>query len=229
MKAYMNWSSGKDSALAFYRAQQSGLYDIAALFTVVHAQSQNVPMHETPLALIHRQAQSIGVPLTSLPMEPGVSDDLDRTQMLQWMVQCKQQGIDTALFGDLYLEPLRARREKKLEGSGIQAAFPLWGSQPRQLMDEWIDAGFKAILTCVDGAVLDESFLGRTIDAQLLRDLPPSADLCGERGEYHSFVFDGPIFRSPVPFRVIRKYYRDYPAMEKGGQGCHRYGYLDIG
>lgn len=150
-----------------------------------------------------------------------------RSAMNRQMERFKDQNIAAALFGDLYLEELRKRREDNCRLQGIRAEFPLWGMDTRELLYEFIKQGFKSIVTCVDGSMLDETFVGRIIDESFIHDLPPNADICGENGEYHSFVFDGPIFSKPVDFEIGRKYYRDYPKDDDISKQ-NRYWYLEL-
>lgn len=225
-KAYFNWSSGKDSALALYKAMQSGIYDIQSLFTIIKKNGSKIAMHEIGIDLLKRQAKSIGIPLTILELDLTASSDEYKKLMKMYMEKFKEGQINTALFGDLYLQELRNQRVENCKQQGIQAEFPLWNSNPDELMREFIALGFKSIVTCVDGAVLDESFVGRVIDESFLRDLPDGVDICGENGEYHSFVFDGPIFSNPVEFKIVKRYYIDYPNETNTRQ--NRYWYLEL-
>lgn len=224
-RAYFNWSSGKDSALALYHAVRSGEFSVEALFSVVKAGSGRVSMHETGVGLLERQAEAVGIPLVLLSFDPeGPAEDY-RAAMAEQAGRFRAQGLTTALFGDLYLEELRKSREEKCGKMGIKAAFPLWHMPQKEMMAQFIGLGFRAVVTCVDGRVLTEDFLGRVIDEDFLRGLPAGADPRGENGEYHSFVFDGPIFSHPVGFQAKKRYYRDYP---DGNGGSHRYWYLEL-
>ena len=225
-KAYFNWSSGKDSAFALYKALQSGMYDVQALFTILKKGDAKIAMHEIGLDLLKKQADSIGLPLTVLEFDVTAPLEEYQASMQMQLERFKAQQIYTALFGDLYLENLRNQRIENCRQQGIQAAFPLWNHKPQQLLQEFISLGFKSIVTCVDGSVLDESFVGRVIDESFINDLPECADPCGENGEYHSFVFDGPIFRKPVEFEIVGRYHRDYPNETNTMQ--NRYWYLEI-
>lgn len=225
-KAYFNWSSGKDSALALYYAVKSGQYDVLSLFTIVKKHEAKIAMHEIGMDLLQKQAHAIGIPLSVFEYDTKASEEEYQSSMKKQMALFKHQNITTALFGDLYLEDLRKRREENCGLQGIKADFPLWGLNTKELLLEFISLGFKSIVTCVDGLLLDESFVGRVIDKSFLHDLPPNVDICGENGEYHSFVFDGPIFNKAVKFDVIQKYYRDYP--NKDGSKQSRYWYLEL-
>ena len=184
-------------------------------------------MHEISIDLLRRQADAIGIPLSVLEYDLAAPEEEFRSAMNRQMERFKDQNIAAALFGDLYLEELRKRREDNCRLQGIRAEFPLWGMDTRELLYEFIKQGFKSIVTCVDGSVLDETFVGRIIDESFIHDLPPNADICGENGEYHSFVFDGPIFSKPVDFEIGRKYYRDYPKDDDISKQ-NRYWYLEL-
>jgi uncharacterized protein (TIGR00290 family) len=207
-KAYFNWSSGKDSALALYRAVMSGLYDVRALFSVVKTDGR-LAMHEVGEALLRRQADAIGIPFHPFHIDTSWTDAEYAACMSKAVGRFKAQGIATALFGDLYLADLRRRRDEHCGMNGIKAEFPLWHVEPMDAVDEFISLGFKAVVTCVDCSVLDGSFVGRNIDDGFISELPAGVDVCGERGEYHSFVYDGPIFRRPVDFKINGSYCRE--------------------
>ncbi len=222
-RAYCNWSSGKDAALALHEAMTSGDYEVLELFTVIRQDGGRVSMHEVGRELVQRQADSIGLPLHCFPLDLRAPAAY-QTAMAREMAGFYARGITTAIFGDICLEALRESREKRCAESGMRTAFPLWGQEPDILLERFLSLGFRAVITCVDAAVLDESFLGKVIDRDLLARFPPGVNLCGENGEYHSFVFDGPIFREPVPFRLGRRYYKDF----SGRKGMERFWYVEI-
>ena len=224
-KAYMNWSSGKDSALALFYALGSGLLQVESLFTVVQADGK-VAMHNVPQPLLKRQAQAIGIPLALLGMDSRAPAAEYHAALRRQTALFKARGITTALFGDLYLDALRQAREQSCRQSGMSAAFPLWGLSPQEVMARFIDLGFQAVVTCIDNSVLDESLLGSRLDHSFLRRLPQQADPCGENGEYHSFVFDGPIFTRPVPFAPRGSFSLDFPDPDSGR--LRRYCYLEL-
>lgn len=225
-KAYFNWSSGKDSAMALYYAIKAGKYDVQSLFTIIKKAEGRIAMHEIGMELLQKQADAIGIPLSVLEYDLTAPEEEYKSAMKEQMEIFKSKNIKTALFGDLYLEELRRCREQNCRTQCIRADFPLWNLDTKELLSEFINLGFKSIVTCVDGSVLDESFVGRIIDESFIRDLPENADICGENGEYHSFVFDGPIFRKPVEFEIVRKYHRDYP--NENGEKQSRYWYLEL-
>jgi uncharacterized protein (TIGR00290 family) len=221
LRAFFNWSGGKDSALALYRVRQSGEWHVQRLLTTVSENFQRVSMHGVRKELLERQAQSLGIPLVKCRLPDAASMQIYDTRMMEVVAGFKTEGINTALFGDIFLEDLRAYREQKLAQSGIRAAFPLWKRNTRELIHEFVDLGFKAIIVCVNQRRLDKSFAGRFIDREFIEDYPDAADICGENGEYHSFVFDGPIFEQPIAFAVGETVCRDYtPPQAKDDEAC---------
>ena len=222
-KAYFNWSSGKDSALALYKVLKSGIFYICSLLTIIKKDGSKIAMHEIGIDLLRRQAESIGIPLMVFELDVTASPDEYKKSMEKQMVKFKEEHINTALFGDIYLQDLRDQRTANCKQQGMQAEFPLWQSNTDELLKEFISLGFKSIVTCVDGSVLDESFVGRVIDESFLNDLPDGVDVCGENGEYHSFVFDGPIFCNPVEFEIVQRYHIDYPDETNILQNRHWY------
>lgn len=224
-KAYFNWSSGKDSALALYHALHGGEFAVQTLFTAVSQEHGSIFMHETGPELLARQAEALGLPLRLFPFSPHWNSDEYTAAMRAQAEELRAQGISTALYGDLWLEGQRQRREEQCRRMGLRAAFPLWGRKPAELLREFFELGFKAVLTCVDESALPREFLGETLSPELLAAFPAGADLCGENGEYHSFVFDGPVFRHPVHFRQQERFCREYPSP---GGGTRRFSFLRL-
>lgn len=209
--AYFNWSSGKDSALALYIAQQSNEFNIQYLFTSINGVFNRVSMHGVRTELVEQQAKKIGIPLIKmeLPEMPSM-EDYEKI-MLEKLLFFKEKGIQDTLFGDIFLEDLRKYREDKLQTLGITAHFPLWKKDTKEMILDFLQLGFKTIVVCVNEQFLDQSFVGRVIDEQFLADLPPNVDPCGENGEFHTFIFDGPIFDEPVTFEIGEIVYKTYP------------------
>lgn len=209
-KTYFNWSSGKDSALALFRLLQDKRYSVEYLLTVVNRHHNRVTMHGLRTELLQQQVKSIGIPsgIIELPEQPRNSEY--ESIMTQKLVEWKSAGFTHSAFGDIFLGDLRSYREHQLEALDLKSVFPLWKIDTVQLMHEFIDRGFKAITVSVNAELLDQSFAGRLIDYNFLNDLPANIDPCGENGEFHTFCFDGPIFKNPVPFSVsdtvLRKY-----------------------
>ena len=220
-KAYMNWSGGKDSSLCLHTILQDERYSVDCLLTSVDAVHNRISMHGVRRELLNEQAKSIGLPLHTieLPEQPGMYEY--EQAMLQKVSALKEEGHTHAVFGDIFLEDLKLYREKKLAEVAIECVFPLWKIPTPDLMNEFLDLGFKAIIVCVNEKYLDKSFCGRLIDESFVRDLPPHVDVCGENGEYHSFVFDGPIFKYPIPFTKGEIVYKHYEAPQTTDNSCN--------
>lgn len=201
MKAFLNWSGGKDSALCLSIAKEQGIA-VDALVTSVNTVRDRITMHGVRRSLLQQQAASVQLPLYSieLPAEPGM-EAYEKAVSLS-NAEMKNSGYGTAVFGDIFLEDLRLYREKLYAKDGISCRFPLWKMKSSMVMKRFFDLQFKAIVVCVNGELLDPSFCGRLLDESFIRDLPPDVDPCGENGEYHSFVFDGPYFNKPVDVRI---------------------------
>ncbi|HEU4553339.1 MAG TPA: ATP-binding protein [Chitinophaga sp.] len=200
MPAFMNWSSGKDACFALWNLQQQGLYDVRYLFTTLNAGFNRVSMHGVRETLLEEQARQINIPLKKAYLQEQASLQDYNALMQAQMAGMLQEGIQHAVFGDLFLEDLRQYREGQLALMGMTGVFPLWQQDSRQLLLQMIKAGFKAIVVCANARYLGADFAGRIIDEQFLADLPPGVDPCGENGEFHTFVFDGPLFTAPVAF-----------------------------
>ena len=215
----MNWSGGKDSALALHYCLKQGI-PVRKLLTNINAAYDRISMHGVRRALLEQQAASIGVPLETieLPEQPSMQDY--EAAVRAKLTAFKQAGIDQAVFGDIFLEDLREYREQQLAAVGMSALFPLWKKDTWTLVKEFIDLGFKSVIVCTKSEVLDRSFCGRLIDHSFLADLPSGVDPCGENGEYHSFVYDGPIFSRPIPFSTGETIFREYKAPEESSDEC---------
>lgn len=216
--AIFNWSGGKDSALALYHTLRNPDFKVRKLLTSINSETDRISMHGVRLSLLQKQAELIGLPLSllSLPGEISMAD-YDKL-MSDKMDQIKSEGITTSIFGDIFLEDLKNYREQRLSEVGLKGYFPLWKRDTVELVHEFIDLGFRTIVVSVDGSKLDKSFVGREIDQSFLDDLPPGIDPCGENGEFHSFVFDGPIFNKPVPFRRGEVVGKDYKLSKETGE-----------
>lgn len=210
-KALFNWSSGKDSALALYKIIQEDQYEVCTLLTSINKEFQRISMHGVHVHLLEQQASLLGIPLTKmeLPKEPSMEEYQEI--MNTTMTEIQAQGITHSIFGDIFLEDLRQYREKQLNSIGMNAVFPLWKQSTSDLIQEFLALGFKTIVTCVNGTYLDKSFAGRIIDQQFLDELPENIDPCGENGEFHTFTFDGPIFKNPVRFEIGETVKKTYP------------------
>jgi len=210
-KATFNWSSGKDSALALYKILKEDQYEISSLLTSINKEFQRISMHGVHVSLLEKQAESLGFPLIKmeLPKEPTMEEY--REIMAKTMNEIKSAGVTHSVFGDIFLEDLRKYREKQLDTIGMKAVFPLWEKNTTALIHEFLDLGFKTIVTCVNETYLDRSFAGRIIDKDFIKDLPEDVDPCGENGEFHTFTFDGPIFKNPISFGIGETIKKGYP------------------
>ncbi len=198
-KAWLAWSSGKDSAWALHTIRQGADFDVVALLTTVNQKYSRVAMHAVRESLVEMQADAAGLPLIQVPIPSPCSNEIYEQAMGQAMARAKSEGVTDIVFGDLFLEDVRAYREKQLARCEMTPVFPLWGRDTRQLAEEMIARGLSAYLTCIDPRKLDRSFAGRKFDAQLLSALPSLVDPCGENGEFHSFVNGGPMFARTIP------------------------------
>ena len=206
----LSWSGGKDSAMALYELRGSGGYEVVALLTTVAREFERVSHHGVRVELLEQQAAAVGVPLHKLYLPPDrCTNEEYEALMERTMLDFCARGIRTVAFGDIFLADLRAYRERNLAKVGMRGLFPIWHRDTAELVRTFISLGFRAHLACVDGAKLGREFAGRAIDATLLRDLPPEVDPCGENGEFHSFVYDGPIFHRPVGVTVGEVVARD--------------------
>jgi uncharacterized protein (TIGR00290 family) len=201
-KALLSWSSGKDSAWALHVLRQRGEVDVVGLLTTVNRVHDRVAMHAVRSELLRAQASAAGVTLWEVPIPSPCSNAEYEAAMGEAMARAKADGITTVAFGDLFLEDIRAYREQKLAAAGMTPIFPVWGIPTDALARDMIAGGLRARLTCVDPKQLAASFAGREFDAALLADLPPGVDPCGERGEFHTFAYAGPMFRAPVGVRL---------------------------
>ena len=203
------WSGGKDSAMALHTLLQHPDIRIVALLTTVTETYDRISMHGVRRELLVQQAESIGLPLREVRIPPQCVNPIYEARMEEALRGYYAEGVRTVAFGDIFLEDLRAYREKNLARIGMTASFPIWKRDTRELIRGFHAARFRAIAACIDPRVLDRSFAGRELDESFFRDLPAGVDPCGENGEFHTFVFDGPIFRNPIPVRAGKVVERD--------------------
>jgi uncharacterized protein (TIGR00290 family) len=195
------WSSGKDSAFALHVLREQGV-PVVGLLTTINEAFERVAMHAVRLELLRAQAEAVGLPLVEVRIPWPCPNQAYEAAMAAALADARTRAVTAVAFGDLFLEDVRRYREDRMRGSGLEPLFPLWGRPTRALAEEMIARGQKAVLTCVDPRALPRELAGRAFDAALLRELPEAVDPCGERGEFHSFAWDGPAFRHPVPVRV---------------------------
>jgi uncharacterized protein (TIGR00290 family) len=194
------WSGGKDSAMALDAVGRCPDVRVTSLLATITEGYDRISMHGVRRELLERQADSIGLPLREVFIPPDCVNPVYEARMGEAMQAEYARGIRKVVFGDIFLEDIRAYRERNLARIGMTGLFPLWKQDTRQLARHLVAAGFRAVTVCVDSRVLEPGFAGRELDESFFRDLPPGVDPCGENGEFHTFVFDGPIFRAPVSF-----------------------------
>lgn len=198
-RAWLSWSSGKDSAWALHVVRQAAQFDVVAVLTTVNRTYERVAMHAVRESLLEQQAGAAGLPLVKVRIPSPCPNDVYERAMAEAMAAARDQGIRHLIFGDLFLEDIRAYREKNLTACGMEGVFPLWEMDTHRLAQEMIADGLDAYLTCVDPRKLSREFAGRQFGPELLRELPASVDPCGENGEFHTFACSGPMFSRPIP------------------------------
>ncbi|MBD3215434.1 MAG: diphthine--ammonia ligase [Candidatus Lokiarchaeota archaeon] len=216
MKVIMSWSGGKDSALALYNVLKNDELEVCSLLTTITESYERISMHGVRKELLEAQSQVLDLPLELVYIPTDCSNEIYNKIMKKRMMELKTQGIKGVVFGDIFLEDIRNYREENLFQVEMEAIFPLWELSTLNLAHTFINLGFKTVITCIDSEFLDKSFVGRQYDNKFLLDLPESADPCGENGEFHTFVYGGPIFTKEisfkfgkVEFRENRFYYQD--------------------
>lgn len=218
-RAFMNWSGGKDAALALWKIRESGKYRVEALLSAFHSDFNRLSMHGVRRSLIEAQARALDLPLFSLELaeQPGMTEY--ETALDEAVSSLKAMGMSHSIYGDLFLEDLRIYRENFMKPREVSSVFPLWGRQTAALARELLALGFGATIVCVNERYLDQSFCGRELNAEFLADLPPGVDPCGENGEFHSFVHTAPLFAEPIAVKRGELVYRKYRgSTEKDGE-----------
>ncbi|MCK6471992.1 MAG: adenine nucleotide alpha hydrolase [Planctomycetes bacterium] len=201
-KALLAWSSGKDSAWSLHVLRQKGEVEVVGLLTTINETFDRVAMHAVRRELVEAQAAAAGLPLWKVPIPWPCPNEVYEQRMAEAVAKARSEGIAQIAFGDLFLEDVRQYRVNKLTGTGVEPIFPVWGLPTDKLAREMIAAGVETVITCVDPKQLDPKFAGRAFDEKLLAELPPSADPCGEKGEFHSFCHAGPMYRARIPIKV---------------------------
>jgi uncharacterized protein (TIGR00290 family) len=200
LKAMMAWSTGKDSALALHRMLETDTCEMYSLLTTVGEEYDRVIMHGVRRELASRQADALGLDLMTVELPSPCTQETYDEIMRGALKRARSEGVTAVVFGDLFLEDIRAYRERQLADIGVEALFPLWGTDTMELAEEMVDVGVRALVTCVDTGQLDGSFLGLQYDREFLEGLPASVDPCGENGEFHTFCWSSPDFRNPLDF-----------------------------
>ena len=208
-KILLSWSSGKDSAWSLHVLRQQQEFEVVGLITTVNEVYRRVAMHAVRVELLEAQAAAVDVPLWMIPIPSPCSNSDYESAMGAMITRARREGIDGIAFGDLFLEDIRRYREERLRETGLSPIFPIWGISTQELARKMIGAGLRARLTCVDPKQISAPVVGREFDASLLAELPPGIDPCGERGEFHTFAYDGPMFREPVRIQLGETVERD--------------------
>jgi uncharacterized protein (TIGR00290 family) len=213
-----NWSGGKDSALALYYCLKKPELEIKCLVTTINDSVNRISMHGVRYSLLLQQAKSIGIPLYEirLPEMPTMSS-YDETMRFH-LNKLKEEGITHSIFGDIFLEDLKKYREERLAEVGLKAFFPLWKRDTEELINEFLGLGFKTIIACTKESL--EDFVGKIIDVDLIKQLPKDVDVCGENGEFHTFVFEGPIFKIPIKYSLGEKVFKAYKSPKNIDDNC---------
>jgi uncharacterized protein (TIGR00290 family) len=209
-KITISWSGGKDSAFALYKILKSGEFEIVNLHTVINEETERVGMHGVHESLIERQASAIGLPLTKLYLASSESHDDYIRLMVDFYAQCANENIHAVVFGDIFLEDLKLFREALLTAAGLQGIYPLWKLDTEMMIRDFTASGFKTLICAANAKYFSERAMGKTIGDDFASSLLPAVDPCGENGEFHTFVYDGPVFKNPVAFQmgeVVQKKY----------------------
>ncbi|MEL6252342.1 MAG: diphthine--ammonia ligase [Bacteroidota bacterium] len=229
IQSFFNWSGGKDSSYTLYKVLQEGIFEVKALLTNISEEYERISMHGVRKELLIAQAQQLNIPLHTLCLPKGIDMEAYGKLVNDKISDLKELDIDTAIFGDIFLEDLRKYREDELEKVGIKAAFPIWEKDTRELVEEFIELGFKAYVVCCNARLMGKDFVGCLIDEDFLSNLPKGVDPCGENGEFHSYVFGGPIFQEDIQVKVGEKILRDYKKEdEKTANWDSKYWYCDL-
>ena len=208
-KVILSWSGGKDSAISLFEIQKGGKYEVVSLLTTINQDYDRVSMHGVRRALVEQQAYLLGLPMEKVFVPKSCSDEEYESKMSEVLTRFKDDGIAQVVYGDVFLEWVKTYRGNNLSKLGMKGIFPIWGRDTIELTRSFITLGFQAVITCVDTKVLDKSFLGRTLNNHFLTELPPNVDPGGENGEFHSFVFDGPIFKKRIDYALGESVQRD--------------------
>ena len=229
IKAIFNWSGGKDSALALWKAMQSGEYEIIALLTTVNRNTSRSTMHDIPLSLLRKQADSIGIPLYVVDLPPKGSMEDYKLAMCEAVEYFKSRGVSHFIFGDIYLHDVRTYREQQLSPYGITVVEPLWNKTSIEIMEDFLNSGIRTVIVTTTASELGSEYIGRSIDRDLVDSFPEGKDVCGENGEYHTFCYDGPLFSYPIPYELGITFMKQFPIqLNDGTEKVYSYWFADL-
>lgn len=226
--ALFNWSGGKDSAFALYEVLKDKDISVKYLITTLNGANNRVSMHGVRSEILELQAEMTGIELKKIMLPEKAPLDIYDKIMKENLLSFSERGIEYSVFGDIFLEDLRVYREERLKEANMKGLFPLWKRPTDKLAREFISLGFKSVVTCVNARCLDASFLGRVIDTDFINSLPAGVDPCGENGEFHSFVFDGPVFSGPIPYKTGEIVEKEYVQDGDGKNFDNLFRYIDI-
>lgn len=215
------WSGGKDAAMVLHLLQQSDEFEPKLLICTINPESNKVAMHGVPESLIDLQATSIGIPLLKMYLPEYPDNTTYETKFIACLSEIKGQGINYVAFGDIFLKDIKKYRENLVCKANMDSIFPLWGRNTNSLIEEFVSLEFRAVTCCINADILSDDFLGKQIDKYFIEELPQNVDPCGENGEFHSFCFDGPIFREPIQIKIENKGIREHTA-------SHVFSYVDF-
>lgn len=229
IKAVFNWSGGKDSALALWKVLQSGEYEVVSLLTTVNRQNQRSSMHAIPVGLLQKQAESIGIPLYMVELEPEGEMQGYEHAMQEAVRYFLDRGVTHFIFGDIFLHDVKVYRERQLSPYGITVVEPLWGKTSAEVVEEFLASGLRTVVVTTMAEKLGRDFIGRAVDAGFIKDLPEDTDVCGENGEYHTFCYAGGMFRDRVDFTLGEPLYMTYTVkLEDGEEKEYSYWFADL-
>ena len=228
-KAVMNWSGGKDAAHALLRVMQSEEYEVVALLTTINQTNQLSTMHHIPLSLLEAQSESIGIPLELVELKPAGNMEDYTLAMTKAIQKLKEKGVTHFIYGDIFLEEIRTYRESVLAPFGITLVEPLWGNTSAEIMEAYLTTGLKTVIVTTENKGLGLEAIGKIIDRDFIEQLPANCDPNGENGEYHTFCFDGPIYRYPVPHRLGTPFRKSYDInLDDGTTQTFTYCFADL-
>jgi uncharacterized protein (TIGR00290 family) len=208
-KLLFGWSGGKDSALALYEIKKNKEYEVVSLLTTITEDYDRISMHGVRRVLVEQQAHSLNIPLHKVLIPKECSNEIYAAKMTEALNKFKQEGVENVAFGDIFLEDVRNYRLENLAKLNMKGVFPIWGRNSAELAQTFVALGFKAVVSCINTKVMEQKFLGRQIDRDFIAELPPNIDPSGENGEFHSFVYDGPIFKEKIGYQRGESVLRD--------------------
>jgi len=227
-KVVLFWSGGKDSALALQSVKNNEYFELVALITTLNKEYKRISMHGIPELILDRQCQSLGLPVVKMWVPNQPDNNLYELAFLELCRDLKKQGVEVLAFGDIHLEDLRKYREDLVRRGGLEAFFPLWKIPTLELINNFIANGFKAITCCINTSALSADWIGRQLDDNFIADLPDGVDLCGENGEYHTFCFAGPVFKSSIPYQTGEVGFKPLKIDQVDGETEGGFLFLDI-